>query len=107
MSYKQTTQQTEAQRKNKTASEVQKIRKILDRTSKEDLEAGNYAHFTVGEKCDAIKNWANANNTNFNLNFVNSVEDYFSNRGMATAAQESAINKIISKWKIDIDKWCM
>jgi hypothetical protein len=66
--------------------------------------SGTLDHYPVGEKCNAIINWAR-NKNNFDLDFVNSVYSKYSETGLVTFKQEESINNIIEACAIDVSHW--
>lgn len=67
----------------------------------------NTAHFTVDDKCTSIYHWRKNSDVQFDLSFVESVHDHFLKYGKCSDKQISALDKIISKFSIDVDKWCL
>lgn len=51
------------------------------------------------DKFQILKNWMDRN-PKFEREFIESVEDYFYNRGEVTESQEEAIYKIVQKFRI-------
>jgi len=66
----------------------------------------NLTNFTPDEKCNAIYNWKMNSSVNLNLSFVESVHDFYLKRGEVTSKQEAALDNIITKFNIDLDRWC-
>lgn len=58
-------------------------------------------NLTVEEKINAIKDWANTKApSDFNCDFVYSLEEQYWNRRELTPNQESALDRIIIRWGI-------
>ena len=67
----------------------------------------NLSHFTPAEKCTAIYRWQQSSNVTFDLSFVESIHDYYIQRGRCSDKQIAALDKILNKFNIDLDRWCM
>lgn len=63
-------------------------------------------HYPVGEKCNAIINWARQRTSfEFDLDFVKSVHSKYSDTGRVTFKQEEGLNNIISQFGIEVTTW--
>jgi len=60
--------------------------------------------YSYDDKCDAIIAWAEFNE-NFDSSAIESMKDWASDSGFFTSSQQRAIDNIIEKWNIDVDKW--
>ena len=56
---------------------------------------------TQEEKLEMVMEWANEVNTDFDPEFVVSLQNYYGAMGYLTANQEAALDNIIKKWRIE------
>ena len=84
-------------------SEIDKIQKIL---KKKPIEVNqNISHYNADDKCTAIFNWQVNTESSFDLSFVESVHNYYIRHGRCSEKQTIAIDNIITRFNIDIDRW--
>ena len=88
----------------KQETEIEKINRIMRDENQHELNI-NVAHFKPDEKCNAIYNFMRNNDISFSTAFVDSVYDQYLQRGAISERQESAIDNILKKFNIDLDKW--
>jgi len=88
----------------KQESEIERIQKVMNKYDKSETDL-NYAHFDMDNKCSAILNFMETNSIEFNTAFVDSVHEQFLRRGYSSESQIRAIDNIISKYSIDVNRW--
>ncbi len=86
-------------------NQINNIQRILNKDKSE--ADNNISHFTIEEKCSAIANWYQCSEIKFDMSFVNSVHDHFIRFGKCSEKQIYAVDKIINKFKIDVDRWVL
>lgn len=87
-------------------SQKEIIQNILNK-DKKSSGISEISHFTPEEKCTAIYNWKRNSEVEFDLSFVESVHDYYLKWGKCSDKQIYALDRIIKKFKIDIERWCL
>lgn len=90
---------------NKELSEVEKIQKILRKPQKEENDL--LIAYSGEEKCTAIGAWVEHSGISFDMKFVDSVYNHCMKYGSCTVKQNSALDKIITRFNINVSKWSM
>lgn len=85
--------------------QVNKIGKILNKTDNNFLDFDKNLDYPFDDKCTAIYNWASYNK-HFDTSTVEDIHTNVKTYGKATHNQMRLINNIITKFRIDVEKWC-
>lgn len=83
----------------------EQARRVQDILRKPNIMDEATKHVPTEDKCAAILAWAKATEVNFDTSFVDNVHNYIMTSGKCSDKQTSAIDKIISRFSINLTEW--